>query len=245
MGGDRLDILVIQSSPIDPIGLLGEFLAAKGAKLHPWLPLQSPQPPVESDYQSLIVLGGSMHAADDVGFPHLRQVVDLIRQFHAAGKPVMGICLGAQLIARTFGAWVYPHSAPELGFTPVNIHPEVTLPWLKALPPQLHLMQWHFDTFDLPPKATLLMSNSTCRHQAYCIGPKVYGFQFHLEVTPAIVKHWLADKSDWIADNYPNLDQTVLQQLQDHWSTSTCFANALATQWIDLIKSSTSAASAV
>ncbi len=236
-----MDILVIQSSELDPIGLLGEFLEAKGATLHPWLPLQQPQIPVASDYQSLIVLGGSMHAGDDSGFPHLRQVVELIHQFHAAQKPIMGICLGAQLIARTFGARVYQHTAPELGFTPVNIHPNVTQPWLKCLPPQLHLMQWHFDTFDLPPGATLLMSNQTCRHQAYCIGPNIYGFQFHLEVTPAIVKDWLADKNDWIETNYPNLDKTVLQQLNDHWSTSTCFANVLVTEWIALIKRSASA----
>ncbi|MGB3616014.1 MAG: hypothetical protein WBA10_19640, partial [Elainellaceae cyanobacterium] len=67
-----MDILVIQSSEDDPIGLLGEFLEAKGARLHPWLPLQQAQVPVASDYQSLIVLGGSMHAGDDSGFPHLR-----------------------------------------------------------------------------------------------------------------------------------------------------------------------------
>jgi len=231
-----LDILVIQSSEFDPIGLLGEFLTAKGARLHPWLPLNQTQQPAARDYQSLIVLGGSMHAGDDSGFPHLRQVVELIRQFHAADKPIMGICLGAQLIARTFGEKVYQHKAPELGFTPVTIHPDVTQPWLKALPRQLHLMQWHFDTFDLPSDATLLMSNNTCRNQAYCIGPMVYGFQFHLEVTPTIVNSWLADKGDWIDANYPDLDQTITQQLNDHWSTSTCFANALATEWIALIK---------
>lgn len=235
LGGDRLNILVIQSSSIDPIGLLGEFLAAKGATLHVWLPLLQPQPPA-GDYHSLIVLGGSMHAGDDAGFPHLRHAMELIHRFHTAGKPVMGICLGAQLIARTFGAKVYQHTVPELGFTPVTQEPAIAQPWLKALPPRLHLMQWHFDTFDLPPNATLLMSNETCRHQAYCIGPTVYGFQFHLEVTPTIVKAWLADKSDWITANYPDLDQTVRQQLRDYWPTSTCFANALAEEWIALIQ---------
>ncbi|MEO0868070.1 MAG: type 1 glutamine amidotransferase, partial [Cyanobacteria bacterium J06642_11] len=191
-----MKILVIQNSVRDPIGILGEHLTDQGAELVTWLPEQQPQQP-QGEFSGLIILGGHMNAHEDDKYPHLKQVVELIQQFHAEDKPIMGVCLGSQLIARAFGSQVYPHSTPELGFSPLRvIEPVATESWLKDCPTDLHIMQWHFDTFDLPVQATLLMTNHFCKHQAYRIGTNIYGFQFHLEVTPEIITDWLTAKSD-------------------------------------------------
>ena len=148
----------------------------------------------------------------------------------------MGVCLGAQLIARAFGSKVYRHSVPELGFSAlVAADPNPQEPWLKNLPPNLHLMQWHFDTFDLPEQAHLLMTNAICANQAYRIGNNVYGFQFHLEVTPEIVLSWLAMKNAWIEANYPHLERALREQVATYSQQSAAFAAQVADAWIQLV----------
>lgn len=229
-----MKILVIQNSVRDPIGILGDHLVRLGAELLTWLPEQQATPPAGA-FAGLIILGGHMNAHEDDKYPYLKQVVDFIHQFHAESKPIMGVCLGSQLIARAFGSQVYPHSQPELGFSPLSVvellAPE---PWLQNCSADLHIMQWHFDTFDLPGQATLLMTNDICKHQAYRIGTNVYGFQFHLEVTPEIITDWLAAKSDWIDTHYPQLDQQIQKQIDVHADGAAAFAGQVAQGWLKL-----------
>ena len=229
-----MNILVIQSSALDPVGVFGEHLVHQGAVLSVWLTEEEPTPP-EGDYDGLIVLGGAMNAHEDEKFPHLRDAVRLIQTFHYENKPIIGICLGAQLIARAFGSQVYAHRVPELGFCAVSaVESENLDPWLNDLPDELFLMQWHFDTFDLPPKAVLLMTNDICKHQAYRIGENVYGFQFHFEVTPEIVMSWLSMKTDWIDANYPYLESQIKTQVQAYGQLSAQFAQRVADNWLAL-----------
>ena len=229
-----MKVLVIQNSIRDPIGVLGDHLTHRGAELTTWLPEQDDMLP-DGDFSGLIILGGHMNAHEDDKYPHLKLVVGLIHQFHAENKPIMGVCLGSQLIARAFGSQVYPHSTPELGFSPLTVvEPLAKEPWLQACPADLHIMQWHFDTFDLPVQATLLMTNDICKHQAYRIGNNVYGFQFHLEVTPEIIADWLTAKSDWIDTHYPNLDQKIQKQIKVHADGAAAFAEQVAEDWLAL-----------
>lgn len=230
-----IDILVVQNTVLDPAGVVGDELVRSGARLVVWLPEQQAIPP-QGEYGGLLIMGGPMGAYDDDEFPHLRQTVDLILHFHRQGKPVLGICLGAQLIARAFGSRVYPHHTPELGFVPVQaIDGLAAEPWLRHCPADLHLMQWHFDTFDLPAQATLLMANSTCYHQAFRIGSNIYGFQFHLEVTAEIIAGWQAMESEWIQTHYPGLGQQFQTQFQTHGAQSAHFARDVARAWFSLI----------
>ena len=230
----EIKILVIQNSIRDPIGVLGDQLVKLGAELTTWLPEQQPTLP-DGDFSGLIILGGHMNAHEDEKYPHLKQVVELIHQFHAENKPIMGVCLGSQLIARAFGSQVYPHRVPELGFSPLEVvEAAAAEPWLQNCPANLRIMQWHFDTFDLPVQATLLMSNDICKHQAYRIGSNIYGFQFHLEVTPEIIADWLAVKSDWIDTHYPNLDKEIQEQIKVYAPGAATFAEQVAKDWLAL-----------
>lgn len=229
-----MKILVVQNSVRDPIGILGDYLVKLGAELVIWLPEQQIKLP-DGDFAGLIILGGHMNAHEDDKYPYLKQVVELIYRFHGERKPIMGVCLGSQLIARAFGSQVYPHSKPELGFSPLKVvRPSSPEPWLQNCPADLHIMQWHFDTFDLPGQATLLMTNNICKHQAYRIGTNIYGFQFHLEVTPEIIEDWLAAKSDWIDAHYPELDQTIQTQIKLHADGAATFAGQVAENWLAL-----------
>jgi len=229
------EILVVQNTALDPAGILGEELVHCGAQLVTWLPEQQSVPPA-GNFAGLIIMGGPMGAYDDDSFPHLRQTVDLIQRFYREDKPVLGVCLGAQLIARAFGSPVYPHSTPELGFTPVNVvDSTATEPWLKDCPADLQLMQWHFDTFDLPKSATLLMTNGTCQNQAFRIGTKIYGFQFHLEATAEIIAEWQTMENEWIQTHYPGLAQQFQTQVQAYGEPAIAFARQVAQAWFALL----------
>ncbi|WOD38181.1 type 1 glutamine amidotransferase [Nodosilinea sp. E11] len=225
-----MDILVIQHVEADPVGILGRYLEVKGAWLHTWLVPQQPTPPA-GHYDGLIVLGGPMNACEDDTFPHLVRVTELIREFHRQSKPVLGICLGAQLIARAFGGRVYQNDRPELGFTPLFPVAEGEEPWIQNYPPGMPMMQWHFDTFDLPAGAKLLLTNEVCANQAFRLGNYTYGLQFHPEVTPEIVMNWIAFKTDWIEAHYPHLFEQLREQLVMHWVQSAQFTEQLANAW--------------
>ena len=237
-----MNILVVQNSSLDPIGVLGEHLIRLGATLSTWITEQQNAPPA-GDYDGLVVLGGPMNAHEDREFPHLRQTVDLIRRFHREERPIIGICLGAQLIARAFGSQVYPHRAPELGFSSVyachspqeSYQYALQESWLQDWSGPRSFMQWHFDTFELPVGATLLLTNDACENQAYRISDNVYGFQFHFEVTPEIVLSWLSMKNEWIEIHYPHLDAEIQAQVQRYAQQSARFAGAVAESWMDLV----------
>ncbi|WP_017299847.1 type 1 glutamine amidotransferase [Nodosilinea nodulosa] len=232
-----MDILVVQHVEADPVGILGRYLEVKGAWLHTWLVPQRSTPP-QGHYDGLIVLGGPMNACEDEKFPHLGRVMELICEFHRQDKPVLGICLGAQLIARAFGSRVYQNERPELGFTPLFPVAGAAEPWLQDYPAGMPMMQWHFDTFDLPAGAELLLTNAVCQNQAFRVGSNTYGLQFHPEVTPEIVMSWMAFKTEWIEANYPHLFQELREQLVSHWVQSAQFTEKLANAWYDQVVAS-------
>ncbi|TVP69982.1 MAG: type 1 glutamine amidotransferase [Leptolyngbya sp. LCM1.Bin17] len=235
-----MNILVVQHVEAVPIGILGRYLEVKGAWLHTWLVPQRTTPP-QGHYDGLIVLGGPMNACADQAFPHLRRVLALIRQFHQQGKPVLGLCLGAQLIARAFGGRVYQNHQPELGFTPLFPVGEAPEPWVQTYPAGMPMMQWHFDTFDLPAGAQLLLTNNVCPNQAFRLDHNIYGLQFHPEITPDIVMNWMAFKTEWIETHYPHLLEQLQEQLQRHWVPSTQFTETLANAWYDQVAAASQA----
>jgi GMP synthase (glutamine-hydrolysing) len=137
----------------------------------------------------VIVLGGPIGAYEDDKYPFLAEEIRILEQRLAADRPTLGICLGAQLIARALGARVYPGRAKEIGFKPVTLTPVGEQSALRALgaTPMLH---WHGDTFDLPPGAEHLASTEICPNQAFARG-NALGLQFHPEGGGPGFERWL------------------------------------------------------
>ena len=138
----------------------------------------------------MVVLGAPIGACDDDIYPFLADEVRLIERRLAAGRPLLGICLGAQLIARALGAKVEPMAVREIGFAPLTLAPAGEASPLRHLGvwPVLH---WHGDQFAMPEGAELLASTPACPHQAFALGANVLGLQCHLETDAAEIEAWL------------------------------------------------------
>jgi GMP synthase (glutamine-hydrolysing) len=186
-------LLVFQHVPFEILGIFHPMLKDAGFRIryvnfarHP-----KARPRVE-DYSGLVVLGGPMNADQYDDFPHLEWEVEAIARAADAGMPILGICLGAQLIARAFGAEVNRRHSLEIGWYDVAPTPQAADdPLLGALAPSQPLFQWHEDALDLPEGAVHLASSAACNNQAFRIGDTVYGFQFHLEVDQPLIERWL------------------------------------------------------
>jgi GMP synthase (glutamine-hydrolysing) len=158
-----------------------------------------PVPTRLSQDQLLIVMGGPMGVADleNPAYPFLKREVELLRSCIANGSPVLAVCLGSQLLAHAAGARVYPMKQGEqrqyeVGWAPLHFHHETGDSVLNGIPQDATLLHWHGDTFDLPKGAKLLASTDTCKHQAYRLGQRSFGLQFHCETTAEDVEAWIA-----------------------------------------------------
>ncbi|MEA2269010.1 MAG: hypothetical protein QOC64_1620 [Solirubrobacteraceae bacterium] len=148
--------------------------------------------PSLADVDAILVMGGPMSANDDDEHPWLATERAFIREAVEAGVPLLGACLGAQLLAAALGAGVYPVPAgPEVGLLPVDVvDAGLTDPVLAGLAPSFLTCQWHGDTFDLPAGGELLASSPHCRNQAFRVGPSAYAIQFHVEPTTEQIAQW-------------------------------------------------------
>ena len=139
----------------------------------------------------LVVLGGPIGAYEDTAYPFLKDELDVIGRRLTMGRPLMGICLGAQLIARAAGARVFPSGAREIGFAPIMLSEAGARSCLKPFAKDPLTLHWHGDTFDLPTGAERLASTALCENQAFAIGSAVIGFQFHPEADGRGIEKWL------------------------------------------------------
>jgi GMP synthase (glutamine-hydrolysing) len=161
--------------------------------------------PLASDL--LVILGGPIGAYEEHLYPFLGDELALIGQRLRAGRPTLGICLGAQLMARALGARVYPSGKKEIGWAPLILTPEGRSSMLGPLAPATPVLHWHGDTFDLPEGAVRLASTPMTPNQAFAWGGHGLGLQFHLEVSAAELEYWLVGHACEIA--VPNSGVTV------------------------------------
>lgn len=185
-------VLVLQNFPDTGLGQLGDALEAAGVETDlVRLDLGEALPDEPGAYSGMIVLGGGQDALDDAGSPYFPALLDLVRRFEAEDRAVLGICLGAQLMARAFGGENRLGAAPEFGWREVALTDAGAAdPLTAALPERFPAFQWHDDTFTLPPGAAHLAGNDAAAVQAFRIGRAAYGVQFHFEADRALVRHW-------------------------------------------------------
>lgn len=140
----------------------------------------------------LVMLGGPIGAYEEARYPFLRDELALIERRLKTGRLLLGICLGAQLIARALGASVYPGLKKEIGWAPLT--PTIAgkaSPLARLVPCEYRVLHWHGDILDLPHGATGLASTAATPNQAFSVGPSVLGLQFHIEIVPDEIERWL------------------------------------------------------
>jgi GMP synthase-like glutamine amidotransferase len=176
-----------QHVSFEGLGAIEEWLLSRGHTLSFTRFYADEAPPVNPDgFDWLIVMGGPMNVYQYDAHPWLSPEKHLIREAITAGKRVLGICLGAQLIADVLGGKVYQNGEPEIGWFPVRaVSTGVSSPF--AFPRETSVFHWHGDTFLLPPGSVWLAESDGCAHQAFAVGTRVLGLQFHLEMTAADV----------------------------------------------------------
>ncbi|MBI4313679.1 MAG: gamma-glutamyl-gamma-aminobutyrate hydrolase family protein [Candidatus Omnitrophica bacterium] len=190
-------ILVIQHAEPETMGLLEPLCRDGGIAWHLCKPYAGePVPPATQPYDGLVVLGGPMNADETDRYPFLKDEVKLFQQSLRRELPALGICLGAQLMAKAAGSRVYRGSQPEIGWFPIQLSEAARQdPLLEVFPQEMAVFHWHGDTYDLPAKAVHLASSQRYPQQAFRIGTQAYGLQFHIEVTPEIVERWAQETS--------------------------------------------------
>ncbi|NIR32076.1 MAG: glutamine amidotransferase [Gammaproteobacteria bacterium] len=191
---DEQTVLVIAQTETGTPGRLGDKLRERGYTLELRRPLQGePLPPKAGGYAGIVVLGGPM-SANDEHLPGIRAELEWIPQVLDAGTPFLGICLGAQLLARTLGARVGPHpeGVAEIGY--FEIQPTRDAGAVFETP--MHVYHWHEEGFDLPEQTVLLAEGTCFPHQAYRYDRTAYGLQFHPEVTQSMMNDWMQEATE-------------------------------------------------
>jgi GMP synthase-like glutamine amidotransferase len=218
-------ILVLQPDELDPPGRLGEWLLQAGAQIEVVRPADALLPADLDAYRGIVCLGGSMSATDDRDHPWLVAVRRLLASAVTAHLPVLGVCLGAHLLAMAAGGRVERGEAgPEVG--PLLVAKRDAAwrdPLFADLPFMPDVLQFHSDTIArLPPNAELLAAGIRYQNQAFRVGPAAYGIQFHIETTPELVLAWARSNPDLAAtarpgDLEPDRLAEVHRDLEETW----------------------------
>ncbi len=209
----------IQHVPFEGLGSIETWLQHAGYEISGSRLFQGEQFPDVGDMDLLVVLGGPMSIHDEAAYPWLVQEKAYIRQAIAAGISVLGICLGAQLIAHAMGGEVFSNPKKEIGWFPVEaVDSESDATF--SFPKEINTFHWHGETFSLPKGAVCLAKSAVCTNQAFQIGRNVIGLQFHLETTAtsaqAIIEHC---RNELIAGEYIQSEADILSASQQRYAS--------------------------
>jgi GMP synthase-like glutamine amidotransferase len=200
-------------------------------------------PTTIAGFDGLIVLGGPMHAGDDEGYPAFASTLSLIRECRQVDVPVLGLCLGAQLIARALGQRVYRFGGLEVGYPIVHLTAAGrTDPLFQGLETEQRIMQMYEDSFDLPGESVLLMRNDACENQAFRTGTSIYGIQAHPEVTPQDARKF--PRNCWAAmtrhfgDRAKVVERRALSEIDTYFDAGAGFCRTITGRWLDLVDAS-------
>lgn len=230
-------VLVIENYPKTTLGLVGKALDEVGAKTHLIRTHAGDSLPASPErYDSLIMLGGAQDALDDENHPYLSHEAALARAFGDADKAVLGICLGAQILARAYGARNILGRPIEFGWHDVRTTEAGRVdPMLSAIGTAAPIFHWHLDTFTLPPGATHLATSQQTAMQAFRIGRASYGIQFHFEAGTELVASWTQGFAEEIAPYAPDWPERHPVEAGKHGFAADAAGLALARAWIGLV----------
>lgn len=185
-------VAIVENTKISHLGQVGVALAEAGVMIEVFRPyLDGILPDPQGDYVGLVVFGGEQSAVDDALHPYLPALAREMRAFDEAGRSVLGICLGAQLLARAWGAANHVGISREFGWQTIETTDSAADdPVLCSVPRGFASFQWHSDHYDLPQGATRLAANAAAENQAFRVGNRSWGMQFHFEVSRAVAAAW-------------------------------------------------------
>lgn len=223
--------VILQHHPIEGPGSMTPWLASHATSSQIIRLDAGEKCPAPEVVDLLIVLGGPMSVNDEETFPWLREEKSFIRQVIDRQRPVLGICLGSQLIASALGAEVRPNPYKEIGWLPIEgleTNTAMTLP-------STTVFQWHGDTFALPTGAILLARSSACVHQAFLYKDNVLALQFHLESTPELIQRFIETGGDELVDApYIQTPQAILAAPDELYDAGNRLLEKLLNRLIDL-----------
>lgn len=229
-------VAVIQNMAGVTAGTFGVALGDAGATLDVFHPYDDGRlPAADGDHDALLVLGGVSNALDDGANPSFPALLGVIRDFHRRNRPVLGICLGAQLIARAFDADVQLGGAVEFGFKSLTATADgLDDPVIGGLGESVKLLQWHTDHYDLPAGAVRLWHGEAYPNQAIRLGRATYGLQAHPEATREMIAVWLDADMD-IRRKVPDLEDWLPAEIDCHIEAQQKLCRTLATRWAALV----------
>lgn len=230
-------ILVVENFAGTGLGQIATALAEAGAEWEMVRPyLGEALPDTHGRHDGLVVLGGGQNALADSENPHFPALLGTMRDFTASGRAVLGVCLGAQLLARAFGARNLIGTAPEFGWSRVAATQEGRLdPLLRGLAEEFTTFQWHDDTFTLPGGAVRLAGSPAAANQAFRIGRAAYGMQFHFEADRKLVAEWSMNFAEWLAERQPDWPGRHGQEAARHGPEADRNGLAIARAWVALV----------
>lgn len=231
-------ILVLQHVKSEGLGIIGKTIGQKG---------------IEADfvrifrrdrisgsiqgYDGLIVLGGPMGVYEDDVYPFIKDEIALIKNAMKSNIPILGICLGAQLLAKAAGADVYKGKKKEIGWYDVELTDEGKADSLfVGLPDEFTVFQWHGDTFDMPDGCKCLASSKLFPHQIIKVGKNAYGLQFHLEVTEEMIREWICVNDSELASVRSHIDpDKIVKSTSGHIKTINRYGEVVFGRFFDLL----------
>lgn len=229
-------VAIIENTRVTHHGQVGVALHERAALIDLWKPWAGHPLPTDTEADALVVFGGEQAATDDHTHPYLPDLARLMAAYTEADKPVLGICLGSQLLARAYGAENHIGTAPEFGWVEVGLtEAGCRDPVMSALPDRFAIFQWHSDTFSLPAGAVHLATSDSARHQAFRIGRATYGTQFHFEASRAVVADWTRSFPDAIERMSPGWTARHPQFAESQGAAADAHGLALARAWVGLI----------
>jgi GMP synthase (glutamine-hydrolysing) len=228
------EILVFQHDPFEDLGFFAEVLQKQRAEYRTIRLFHGELPAEDWEHiGALIILGGPMGVWDEDQYPFLRWEKTIIRAAIDEAVPLLGVCLGAQLIAAALGTTVHHGPVKEIGWYPISVTPHGQVDSvLGYIPEAATVFQWHGDGFDLPGGAVRLASSAYYENQAFRIGRNIYGIQFHLEMTSRMIERWIDERSKDLAKvPYIHPDK-IVSDTQNHLPTLNYYAEKFLSEFI-------------